>query len=220
MNQSRPPLQLLNDNDWMSVDAVPTLLLLVVLGIATVIVVWHAFRQQRRFRQTVVNWGDVADKMGFEFSEMGFQDMTIQGQSSGGLSVRVESEEGLQTGLLREHGPLSTRVTVRHPRNAPVKELFMTTRGNRRQRRELSTADEEPALRELYECTDATSKHPSEITDGILRAVLKELAEKSDTVVVSGDRVVCERDELVMEPPELRAMIEDGLKLSGLLTEN
>lgn len=109
-----PPIWLLNNNnngEW-TIFTISVTVFLVACVIVLVLVYLQIKREERVHRKARESWGAVADRNGFEFQDLGVQDMVITGRRDG-FEVRVEIEEAPGGNLLSDMPALSTRLVVR-----------------------------------------------------------------------------------------------------------
>ena len=207
MNEFNPPFWLLN-GDGNSTLGFIVLALFILMWIVIVIFARFGLREESQHHQALAAWKEVAHTVGFEFRDLGVQDMSIEGRAHG-FDVRLETREDPTGNKLSDMGSLSTHLCVSGIPKESARDLHIVT--GQASLQERASSEKNDRLEDVYERGDELSKEPSQITDPELRAILLKLAAQYRSVTVKHGEVLVERDSLAVALSEVTDMIDGAL---------
>lgn len=175
--------------------------------------IWGLRRARRRekiLREKAVDvWAEVANSRGYEFKELGYQDMTINGQE-GSLEIEVcSTDDNLQAVDVQEK-KVWTRIIISHRDGQSLSDLELRSRDYRGR---ASTLDPMGLIfGACYESGDERDVN-DQVPQRELRSKLLKMADKNANISLTYEQLRIERAELIIDREELWQFIDDALEL-------
>ena len=197
-------------------EATAFLFVLLLSPMALVVVgsrLWHLRhikQRDKKYRDQAVDvWAEVSMSRGYEFRELGYQDMTISGQE-GELEVSVSSTDDYEDAFRGGEDQIWSRVIISHRDGESLSDLELISRDGRGKAGALDPMG--LIFQACYRTGDERDVN-DQVPQRELRQKLLKLADKYANITVSYDQIQIEREELIVDREELLDLIDDALDL-------